>query len=221
VGAEGTVNGKKVFIGRSRRSTVEVKVDGTTAAQLEMADQLRPGAAEAVARLQKLGLDVWMLSGDSEETAQAVARETGIRPDRVMARVLPSDKKQIVAKLRAEGRKVAMVGDGINDAPALASANVGIAIGAGADVAIESAGVILIASDPTHVPRALDLARATLRIIRQNLFWAFGYNTLAIPIAAGVFYHWTGWTLSPMIASAAMALSSVSVVLNSLRLRTR
>lgn len=162
-----------------------------------------------------------MLSGDSEETARAVARETGIPENRVMARVLPAEKEQIVTRLRSEGRHVAMVGDGINDAPALAAANVGIAIGAGTDVAIESAGVILTAGNPLHVPRALDLARATLSVIRQNLFWAFGYNTLAIPVAAGLLYPWTGWTLSPMIASAAMAFSSVSVVLNSLRLRHR
>ncbi|MCU1324748.1 MAG: heavy metal translocating P-type ATPase [Bryobacterales bacterium] len=220
-GAEGTVDGKLVFIGRSRKGTVELVVDGQTAAHFQMEDQLRPGAAEAVAKLRRMGITVWMLSGDSEEAAQAIAHETGIPPGNVMSRIMPAEKEEIVTRFRGQGRHVAMVGDGINDAPALAAASVGIAIGAGTDVAIESAGVILMASNPLHVPRSLDLARATLRIIRQNLFWAFGYNTLAIPVAAGLFYHSTGWTLSPMLASAAMALSSVSVVLNSLRLRTR
>jgi P-type E1-E2 ATPase len=168
-----------------------------------------------------MGIAVWMLSGDSEEAAAAVARETGIPTNQVISRVMPSEKEEIISRFRKEGRNVAMVGDGINDAPALAAATVGIAIGAGTDVAMESAGVVLTASNPLHVARALDLARATLRVIRQNLFWAFGYNTLAIPVAAGMLYPFTGWTLSPMLASAAMALSSVSVVLNSLRLRTR
>lgn len=221
VGAEATVEGRLVFIGRGGAGTVELRVDGVAAAQFTMADELRPGAGEAVAGLQRMGIDVWMLSGDHEDTVREVAREVGIPENRVMARVLPGEKEQVIAKLRGEGRKVAMVGDGVNDAPALAAANVGIAIGAGTDVAMEAAGIILTASDPVHVARALDLARATLRVIRQNLFWAFGYNALAIPVAAGLLYPWTGWTLSPMIASGAMALSSVSVVLNSLRLRGR
>jgi Cu+-exporting ATPase len=160
-----------------------------------------------------------MITGDHERVAREVARETGIDAAHVLAGVLPEHKQMEVARLRAEGRRVAMVGDGINDAPALASADVGIAIGTGTDIAIEAGGVILMRGDPRSVAEALGLARQTLRVIRQNLFWAFGYNAVGIPVAAGVFYHWTGWMLSPMTASAAMALSSVSVVMNSLRLR--
>lgn len=219
VGADAMVLGLKVFVGRSRQGEVELRVDGAVVAHFRMTDQIRLGAPEAVAALQKMGIQVWMLSGDQEATALAVAAQVGIPAKQVMSRVLPAEKEEVVARLRKEGRRVAMAGDGINDAPALAAANVGIAIGAGTDIAIESAGIVLTASNPAHAARALELARVTLRVIRQNLFWAFGYNALAIPIAAGVFYPLTGWTLSPMIASAAMALSSVSVVLNSLRLR--
>lgn len=219
VGAEATVEGQKVFIGRSRQGEVELRVNGVIAAHFHLRDQLRPGALEAVSALQRMGIEVWMVSGDQEAVATEVAAAVGIPQNRVMSRVLPGEKEDVVTRLRKQGRKVAMAGDGINDAPALAAANVGIAIGAGTDIAIESAGVVLTSSNPAHVARALELARATLRITRQNLFWAFGYNALAIPLAAGVFYPLTGWTLSPMIASAAMALSSVSVVMNSLRLR--
>lgn len=219
IGAEGTVAGQSIFVGRSASGEVELRVDGTVAAHFQMTDQLRPGARLAVSALHTMEIDVWMLSGDQEKAAMAVATTVGIPGDRVMSRVLPAEKEQLVERLRHEARRVAMVGDGINDAPALAAASVGIAIGAGTDIAIESAGIVLTASNPAHVARALELARITLRITRQNLFWAFGYNALAIPLAAGVFYPLTGWTLSPMIASAAMALSSISVVLNSLRLR--
>ncbi len=219
VGAEAAVGGRTVHIGRGEAGKVAVDVDGVRAGEFEITDQVKPGAADAVGRLHAMGLQVWMITGDHERVAHETARETGIEEKYVLAGVLPDQKQVEVTRLRAEGRKVAMVGDGINDAPALVSANVGIAIGTGADIAIEAGGVILMRGDPRSVPDALALARRTLRVIRQNLFWAFAYNAVGIPLAAGVFYPWTNWMLSPMIASAAMALSSVSVVMNSLRLR--
>jgi len=218
-GATATVEGRQVFVGRGEAGAAVVEIDGVPAGEFEVADTIKPEAREAVASLRARGIEVWMITGDHRRVALDVAREAGIAEDRVLAEVLPEKKDAEIARLRAEGRRVAMVGDGINDAPALARANVGIAIGTGTDVAIDAAGIILMRGDLRGVPEALDLARRTLRVIRQNLFWAFGYNAVGIPVAAGVFYHWTGWTLSPMIASAAMALSSVSVVLNSLRLR--
>ncbi len=189
------------------------------AAEFEIVDEIKPGAAEAVRRLRAMGAEVWMITGDRAETAKTIAREVGIEETNVMAEVLPQDKEREVTRLKSEGKRVAMVGDGINDAPALVSADVGIAIGTGTDVAIDAAGIILMRGDLAGVPDALALARQTLRVIRQNLFWAFGYNAIGIPLAAGALYPFTGWLLSPMIASAAMALSSVSVVTNSLRLR--
>jgi Cu+-exporting ATPase len=218
-GAEAVVAGRTVRVGRGDAGAIAIDVDGVHAGVFEIADEVKPGAVDAVRDLHAKGIQVWMITGDHERVARDVARETGIQESQVLAGVLPERKQLEVGRLRAKGRRVAMVGDGINDSPALASANVGIAIGTGTDIAIEAAGIILMRGDPLSVPEALALARQTLRVIRQNLFWAFAYNAVGIPLAAGVFYVWTGWTLSPMIASAAMALSSVSVVMNSLRLR--
>jgi Cu+-exporting ATPase len=218
-GAEAVVAGRRVFAGRGDAGAIAVDVDGVRAGAFDIADQARPEAASAIRRLREMGIEVWMITGDNARVAREIAHEVGIDESRVLAEVLPQDKEREVARLKFEGKRVAMVGDGINDAPALASADVGIAIGTGTDVAIDAAGVILMRGDLRGVPEALALARQTLRVIRQNLFWAFGYNALGIPIAAGVLYPFTGWMLSPMIASAAMALSSVSVVTNSLRLR--
>jgi heavy metal translocating P-type ATPase len=184
---------------------------------LGIADPPRPDAAGSVDALRALGLDVRMLTGDRERTARAVAAEIGI--EEVTAGVLPEHKEAEIRRLQATGLRVAMVGDGINDAPALARADLGIAIGTGTDVAVAASDVTLVRPDLAAIPAAIRLARATVRTIRQNLFWAFAYNTLGIPLAAGVLYPWTGWLLSPVFASAAMALSSVSVVGNSLRLR--
>jgi len=218
-GAEALVGGKRVFVGRGEAGAIAVDIDGVQAGAFDIADQARPEAAASIRRLRQIGVEVWMITGDSARVAREVAHEVGIDPSRVLAEVLPQDKEREVARLKSEGKRVAMVGDGINDAPALASADVGIAIGTGTDVAIDAAGIILMRGDLRGVPEALALARQTLRVIRQNLFWAFAYNALGIPIAAGVLYPFTGWMLSPMIASAAMALSSVSVVTNSLRLK--
>jgi P-type Cu+ transporter len=199
------------------RSPFFVSVDGHLAGLIAVADRPAPEALAAVAALRGLGLDVVMVTGDRERTARAIAAELGI--ERVHAGVLPQDKARIVADERARGHTVAMVGDGINDAPALASAHVGIAIGHGTDIAVAAADIALLRGGIASLPVALGLARATLRTIRQNLFWAFVYNVVGIPIAAGLLYPWTGWTLSPVLASAAMSLSSVSVLTNSLRLR--
>jgi Cu+-exporting ATPase len=211
-GAEAIVAGRRVFVGRGDAGAIAIEVDGIRAGEFEIADEARPEAAEAVGRLAAMGIEVWMITGDHTRIAHQVARAAGIDDARVLAEVLPERKEREVARLRSEGRRVAMVGDGINDAPALARADVGIAIGTGTDIAIEAAAIILMRGDLRGVPQALALARRTMRIIRQNLFWAFGYNAIAIPVAAA-------GLLSPMIASAAMALSSVSVVTNSLRLR--
>ncbi len=195
--------------------------DGTLRAVglVAISDPVKAEAAGAVRALQGEGLEVWMVTGDRRATAEAVALQVGIPPERVMAEVLPADKAAKVAELQARGRRVAMVGDGINDAPALARADLGMAIGTGADVAIEAADVTLVGGDPRAVASAIALSRRTMAVIRQNLTWAFGYNVLLIPVAMGLLYPFTGTTLSPALAAGAMALSSVSVVTNSLRLR--
>jgi P-type Cu+ transporter len=192
-------------------------VDGTLAALLAVADRIKPGTPAALKALHAAGLRIVMLTGDNPTTAQAVARELDI--DEVHADVSPADKAAVVNALRAEGRRVAMAGDGINDAPALAAADIGIAMGNGTDVAMESAQVTLVRGELDAIMRAHALSRATVRNIRQNLFFAFIYNAVGVPLAAGVLYPWFGITLSPMIAALAMSLSSVSVVSNALRLR--
>jgi P-type Cu+ transporter len=201
----------------SGQSTLTIAVDGAAAGVLGVADQLKPTSAEAVRMLLNQGLRVVILSGDSEATARSIAAKLGVIE--VIAGVLPGGKADHVRLLQREGRKVAMVGDGINDAPALAQADLGIAMGSGTDAAIEAAGVTLVKSDPRDVAVALAIARKTLHVIKQNLFFAFVYNLIGIPVAAGALFPWTGWLLSPVLAGLAMSLSSVSVVTNSLRLR--
>ena len=194
-----------------------VAVDGKLAALLSARDKLKPSSVQAVSRLKDMGIEVVMLTGDNAATAQVIAKEAGI--DHVIADVLPEHKAQEVAALKGEGHKVCMVGDGVNDAPALVSADVGMAIGGGTDVAVESASVVLMSGDLGAVPTAISLSRATVKNIKMNLFWAFGYNTAGIPVAAGLLYLFGGPLMNPMLAGAAMALSSVSVVSNALRLR--
>jgi len=196
---------------------VYVAVDGVATALLALRDKVRPGARDAIARLEAMGLRVVMLTGDRAEAAGEVARDVGI--DDVRAGLSPAGKLEAIETLRAAGRRVAMVGDGINDAPALARANVGVAVGGGTDVALDAADVALMRSGLAGVPTLVALARRTLATIHANLFWAFAYNVLGIPIAAGALYPAFGLLLSPPWAAAAMAMSSVSVVVNSLRLR--
>lgn len=187
---------------------------------IAVADEVKETSAEAIAALRKLGVDVRMLTGDNRMTAEAIARRVGLSSEQVIADVLPADKERHVCELQDAGGKVAMVGDGINDSPALARADVGLAIGTGADIAKEGADVVLMRSDLMDVARAIELSRATIRNIKQDLFWALFYNGIGIPLAAGVFFPLTGWQLSPMFGAAAMSLSSVCVVSNALRLRT-
>jgi Cu+-exporting ATPase len=198
------------------KTVVLFAIDGKAAGIAAVADPIKDGTAEAITALKRSGIRIVMLTGDARSTAAAVARQLGI--EETHAEVLPEDKAGHVKRLQAEGRKVAMAGDGINDAPALAQADVGIAMGTGTDVAMDSAGVTLVKGDLRGIARATALSRATMRNIRQNLAFAFGYNALGIPIAAGVLYPAFGLLLSPVFAGAAMALSSVSVVMNALRL---
>ena len=199
------------------RTVLVGTIDAEPAGILALADTPKAAARDAIAELRRMDLRTLLVSGDARRVAQAIARELGI--DEVRAEVRPDGKADLVAELQAAGHRVAMVGDGVNDAPALARADLGIAIGSGADVAVATADVVLVGGDPRGVARALRLARATVATIRQNLFWAFIYNVALIPVAAGVLYPFTGWLLSPVLAAAAMALSSVTVVSNSLRLR--
>ncbi len=199
------------------QTVVFVVIDGAPAGLVGVADPIKGTTVEALRALHQEGVKVVMLTGDNRTTAEAVARSVGI--DQVEADVLPDQKAAVVKRLQATGERVAMAGDGINDAPALAAADVGIAMGTGTDIAMESAGVTLVKGDLRGIVRARRLSRSTLRNIRQNLFFAFVYNVAGVPLAAGILYPWFGLLLSPMIASAAMTFSSVSVILNALRLR--
>ncbi len=199
------------------KTPMYVAVDGGIAGIIAVADVLKKSSVRAIRKLQSMGIEVAMITGDNRKTAEAIARQVDI--DYVLAEVLPQDKSNEVKKLQAEGKKVCMVGDGINDAPALAQADIGIAIGSGTDVAMESADIVLMRSDLMDVPTAIQLSKSTIRNIKQNLFWAFGYNVAGIPIAAGILYLFGGPLLNPIFAAAAMAFSSVSVVSNALRLK--
>ena len=239
-GVGGTVDGRRALVGAARlmaregvdtarfeaesnriaadgKTPLHVAIDGRLAALIAVSDPIKPGAANAVAALHRLGLRVAMVTGDNTRTAEAIAARLGI--DTVVAEVLPEGKVAAIESLRTDGMRLAFVGDGINDAPALATADVGIAIGTGTDIAIEAADVVLMSGDIKGVVNAIDVSRRTMRNIRQNLFWAFGYNILLIPVAAGVLYPVSGLLLSPMLAAGAMALSSVFVLGNALRLR--
>ncbi len=201
------------------KTPMYIAVDGAAAGLIAVADTVKAESREAIEALHALGLDVWMLTGDNRATAAAIAAQVGIAPDFVLAEVLPGEKAATIEELQGRGKVVAMVGDGVNDAPALARADLGIAIGTGADVAVEASDITLVGGDLRGVVSGIALSRRTIGVIRQNLFWAFAYNVVLIPVAMGVLYPFTGQLLNPIIAAAAMAMSSVSVVTNSLRLR--
>jgi Cu+-exporting ATPase len=241
-GVQATVEGRKAIVGSERllgeqgvdvrpleslareaaaagHTPVLVAIEGVAIGVIAIADTVKPESATAVRRLQEAGLEVWMLTGDRAGVAEAIGAQVGIPSNRLLAEVRPGEKAEKVQELQNAGAVVAMVGDGINDAPALAQSDLGVAIGTGADVAVEASDITLIGDDLRAVPAAIRLSRATMRTIRQNLAWAFGYNLVLIPVAAGALFPLTGWLLSPALAAGAMALSSVSVVTNSLRLR--
>ena len=199
------------------KTPMYLSVDGELAGIIAVADTLKENSVKAVKELKKRGVEVAMITGDNKRTAKAIGKQVGI--DRVLSEVLPEDKAEEVKKLQSEGKKVAMVGDGINDAPALAQSDIGIAVGSGTDVAIESADIVLMRHDIMAVLTAIDLSRSTLRNIKQNLFWAFAYNLVGIPIAMGLLYILGGPLMSPMFAAVAMTFSSISVLTNALRLR--
>lgn len=229
-GVEGKIKSNKVYLGKpdtkdpriiklqeEGKTVMILKVNNKLKAIIAVADTMRPTSMQAIVELNKLKIETWMITGDNEKTAKAIAKQAGIK--HVFAEVLPEDKAEYVKKLQTQGKKVIMVGDGINDAPALAEADIGIAMGSGTDVAMETGSVVLMRNDLLDVPRAVKLGRATINKIKQNMVWALIYNVLGIPIAAGVLYLSYGILLSPIIAGGAMALSSVSVVLNALTLK--
>ena len=230
-GIRGKIEGKEVLLGNRRliksdlgkeleeqgKTVMLVSVDGEIKGLIAVADTLKDYSKEAIATLKKMGLEIWMITGDNQKTARAIGKELGI--EKILAEVLPQDKEKEIRKLQKEGKVVGAVGDGINDAPMLAASDIGIAMGAGTDVAKETGGIILVKDDIRDVVKAIKLSRKTFSKIRQNLFLAFIYNALAIPIAAGLFYHWFGFLLRPEIAALAMILSDISVIGNSLLLR--
>ena len=214
----GTLANTSDELANEGKTPMYISVDGQLAGIIAVADTIKENSVKAIERLHQMGLEVVMITGDNSRTAQAIAKQVGI--DRVLSEVLPEEKANEVKMLQSEGKKVAMVGDGINDAPALAQADIGIAIGSGTDIAIESADIVLMRSDLMDVPTAIELSKATIKNIKENLFWAFAYNTLGIPVAMGALYLFGGPLLNPMFAGAAMSFSSVSVLLNALRLKS-